>query len=213
MVVYAFFKPTPNIRYNDGRKMHEFTCLRQHCRQKILRYLDTKDAQSTGNMRRHVKKCWGEGVLTAAESAKDANEARSKIVNGFLKTGKITEMFERKANVTYSTIQHTKSETRAEIVRWVAESLRPFAIVKDRGFRSLMKTGRPDYYIPSPSTVARDVKAVFARARNRISKILKVCCTSGELLLLLIMYRRTTKDNLTLQRMLGHLLITARSWL
>jgi len=193
--------------------MHEFTCLQKHCHQKIVRYLDTKDAQSTGNMRRHVKKCWGEGVLTAAESAKDANEACSRIIHGFLKTGKITEMFERKAKATYSTIQHTKSETRAEIVRWVAESLRPFAIVKDRGFRSLMKTGRPDYYIPSPSTIARDVKAVFARVRNRISKILRVCFTWGELLLLLIMYHRTTKENLTSQQMLGRLLITAHLWL
>jgi len=93
-VVYAFFKPTPNIKYNDGRKMHEFTCLQKHCHQKIVCYLDTKDAQSTGNMHQHVKKCWGEGVLTAAESAKDANEARSRIIHSFLKTGKIMEMFE-----------------------------------------------------------------------------------------------------------------------
>src|SRR5260221_5320485 len=157
--------------------MHKFTCLQKHCHQKIVRYLDTKDAQSTGNMRRHVKKCWGKGVLTAAESAKDANEAHSRIIHGFLKTGKFMEMFEQKAKATYSTIQHTKSETRAEIVRCVAESLQPFAIVKDRGVRSLMKTGRPDYYIPSPSTIARDVKAIFARVCNRISKILRVCFT------------------------------------
>src|SRR5713226_5730610 len=177
LVVQTFFKPTTNINYNDWCKMDEFTCLQKHCHQKIVRYLDTKDAQSTGNMRRHVKKCWGEGVLTVAESAKDANKAHSRIIHGFLKTGKITEMFERKAKATYSTIQHTKSETRAEIVRWVAESLRPFAIVKDRGFHSLMKTGRPDYYIPSPSTIAHDVKAVFAHVCNRISKILRVCFT------------------------------------
>jgi hypothetical protein len=51
---------------------------------------------------------------------------------------------------------------RAEIVRWVSESLRPFAIVEDRGFKSLMKTGRPEYYLPSQSTVSRDVRLVFA---------------------------------------------------
>jgi hypothetical protein len=62
----------------------------------------------------------------------------------------------------------------AEIVRWVAESMRPFKIVKDRGFQSLMKTGRPDYYIPSPETVSRDVKKVFVRCRQRIAKILQV---------------------------------------
>src|SRR5260370_27600099 len=108
-VVYTFFKPTPNIKYNDGRKMHEFTCLQKHCHQKIVRYLDTKDAQSTGNMHRHVKKCWGKGVLTVAESAKDANEARSRIIHGFLKTEKLTEMYERKAKATNSPIKHTKA--------------------------------------------------------------------------------------------------------
>jgi len=58
-------------------------------------------------------------------------------------------------------------------VRWVAESLRPFEIVADRGFQSLMKTGRPSYYLPHPTTVSRDVKLVFARTRQRISKMLQ----------------------------------------
>ena len=61
----------------------------------------------------------------------------------------------------------------AEIVRWVAENARPFNIVKDRAFLSLMKTGRPSHYIPSPSTVSRDVKLVFARTRQRIAKMLR----------------------------------------
>jgi hypothetical protein len=64
--------------------------------------------------------------------------------------------------------------TRAEIVRWVAESKRPFKIVKDRGFQSLMKTGRPGYHIPSPDTVSRDVKMVFVNVRKRIAKMLQV---------------------------------------
>ena len=63
---------------------------------------------------------------------------------------------------------------RAEIVRWVSESKRPFKIVKDRGFRNLMKTGRPEYSIPSPETVSRDVKKVFLRVRKRIAKMLQV---------------------------------------
>jgi hypothetical protein len=64
---------------------------------------------------------------------------------------------------------------RTEIVRWVLENLRPFKIVSDRGFQSLMKTGRPDYHILSPSTVSRDVKTVFAHTRQRIAKMLQVC--------------------------------------
>jgi hypothetical protein len=63
---------------------------------------------------------------------------------------------------------------RAEIVRWVSENTRPFSIVSDRGFKNLMKTGRPDYYLPSPSTVSRDVRVVFARSRQRIAALLRV---------------------------------------
>ena len=63
---------------------------------------------------------------------------------------------------------------RAEIVCWISESLRPFKIVEDRGFQCLMKTGCPEYYIPSASTVSRDVKLVFARTRERIAKLLQV---------------------------------------
>ncbi len=63
---------------------------------------------------------------------------------------------------------------RAEIVRWVSESKRPFKIVKDCGFQKLMKTGRPEYHIPSPETVSRDVKKVFLHVRKRMAKMLQV---------------------------------------
>lgn len=68
---------------------------------------------------------------------------------------------------------------RAEIVRWVSENKRPFEIVKDRGFVKLMKTGRPSYPLPSPVTVSRDVKRVFARVRQRIANMLRVCNISS----------------------------------
>ena len=51
--------------------------------------------------------------------------------------------------------------------------MRPFSIVQDRGFLKLMKTGRPDIYIPMPETVSRDVKTVFVQCRQRISKMLQ----------------------------------------
>ncbi|GLB35657.1 hypothetical protein LshimejAT787_0212220 [Lyophyllum shimeji] len=173
--VYAFFQPDPVIEYRDGRKCHVFRCTGKGCTQRIVRYLDTKDAQSTGNMRKHVKKCWGEDVLHAADEAKNIHEARTKVVGGYRANGSITASFARKdkANVTYSHRPHTRTETRAEIVRWVSESNRPFAILKDRGLNCLLKTGRPTYYVPHPTTVSRDVKTVFAKARNRIAKMLK----------------------------------------
>lgn len=58
-------------------------------------------------------------------------------------------------------------------MRWVSESKRPFNIVSDRGYQSLMKTGRPEYYIPSPTTVSRDVRKVFANVRKRLAKMLQ----------------------------------------
>jgi hypothetical protein len=64
-------------------------------------------------------------------------------------------------------------ELQAEIVRWVAESKRPFQVVSDRGFQSLMKTGRPEYYIPSPTTVSRDVRKVFANTQKHIANMLQ----------------------------------------
>jgi hypothetical protein len=59
------------------------------------------------------------------------------------------------------------------MVRWVCEDLRPFQIVKDRGFRCLMKTGRPEIYIPSPETISRDVRLIYARTRERLAQILQ----------------------------------------
>jgi len=36
-----------------------------------------------------------------------------------------------------------------------------------------MKTGRPEYYIPSPSTVSRDIRLVFANVRKQMAKMLQ----------------------------------------
>lgn len=60
------------------------------------------------------------------------------------------------------------------MVRWIAESKRPFQIVNDRGFQSLMKTGRPGFQLPSAETISRDTKNAFVAVRQRIAKMLKV---------------------------------------
>ncbi|KAG0695735.1 hypothetical protein DFH29DRAFT_790188, partial [Suillus ampliporus] len=173
--VYAFFDPTPQIVEIDGRRAHNFKCQAKRGKNKVRRYLDKGDARSTGNMRKHVHLCWGDEVLKAADQAKDANEVHQNIVGSFLRNGSITASFERKGkgNVMYSHRQHTRTETRAEIVHWVSESLRPFDIVKDHAFQSLMKMGRPEYYLPSPSTVSRYVWQVFVRTRQRVATMLQ----------------------------------------
>ncbi|KIL55792.1 hypothetical protein M378DRAFT_53553, partial [Amanita muscaria Koide BX008] len=163
-----FFKPIPAIEHIDNRRVHAFECGAKHCNGKgkngrnVYRYLDSSDATSTSNLKRHAKICWGEETVKAAGNAKDARAARVILAKTNLKDGTITAAFERsgKGKVTYSHRQHTKTESRC-IVRWVSESMRPFQIVNDRGFQSLMKTGRPDYHIPSPETISRDVKQVF----------------------------------------------------
>ena len=67
-----------------------------------------------------------------------------------------------------------KINFRLVIVCWVAENMRPFDVLKDRGFLNLMKTGHFRYYIPSPPTVSQDVKRVFVACRQRIAKMLQV---------------------------------------
>ncbi|KAG1726769.1 hypothetical protein EDB19DRAFT_1622345, partial [Suillus lakei] len=173
--VYAFFDLTPQIIEIDGCCTHDFKCQATRCKTKVRRYLDKGDARLTGNMRKHVHSCWGDKVLKAADQAKNANEVHQKIISSFLRNGSITASFERngKGKVTYSHRQHTHVETRAELVCWVSKNLRPFDIVKDHAFQSLMKTGRPEYYIPSPSTVSRDVRQVFVWTRQRVATMLQ----------------------------------------
>ena len=61
-----------------------------------------------------------------------------------------------------------------KIVKWVSQSMRPFSIAEDEGFKTLMKTGRPNHYIPKRCTVARDVRYVFKKTKKQIAKILRV---------------------------------------
>jgi hypothetical protein len=66
----------------------------------------------------------------------------------------------------------------AEIVRRVAENKRPFQIVNDHGFQSLMKTGCPAYHIPLAETVSHDVKRVFVEACKCITEMFGFRLTS-----------------------------------
>ncbi|KAJ3574247.1 hypothetical protein NP233_g1903 [Leucocoprinus birnbaumii] len=175
--IYGFYDPIPAIDEIDGRRVHIFSCSASGCKHKIRRYLDKNDRCSTSNLHDHAKKCWGDEVVKRAQAIKDLNHVRQTI--GKIKNnpdGDITAMFSRaeeKGAITYSHRQHTTEQARAEIVRWVAESMRPFSIVEDQGFQVLMKTGRPMYRIPSAVTVGRDVKHVFKKTKKRIGKMLR----------------------------------------
>ncbi|KAL6303945.1 hypothetical protein BKA93DRAFT_706033, partial [Sparassis latifolia] len=164
---YAFYKPEVTIETDKvGVRGHVFCCANRGCKD--------EDRTSTGNMHRHIRKCWSEEALAAADEMNMAADVHPS-VEKFRWSEDITTAFERKGKgkVTYSACQHTRTETRAEIVHWVSESLRPFTIVEDRAYQSLMKTGRPEYWIPLRWTVARDVHKVFACCRARIAKMLQ----------------------------------------
>ncbi|KAJ2911793.1 hypothetical protein MD484_g8620, partial [Candolleomyces efflorescens] len=190
--VYAFFEPRPRIGSHNNRRCLEFVCGAPQCkgqgsqkdRRIVRRYLDPKVLKegkvkldnSTGNLFKHSRKCWGEGIVDQAVQANDLTATREALAaSKVLADGTITATFERtgKGKVTYSTKPLTYPETRVECVRWVAESMRPASIVGDNGFRRLMKTGRPHMKIPSPQTVSRDVHVIFKNVRARIAELLK----------------------------------------
>lgn len=115
--IYVFFKPTPSIEYINGRRVHVFECTAPNCKgkangRKVRRYLDTSDAKSTSNLRKHAKICWGEEPVAAADATKDVHAAREAL--GKYKDSSITAAFQRvaKSKVTYSYRQHTTSEAR-----------------------------------------------------------------------------------------------------
>jgi hypothetical protein len=112
--IYVFFEPTLAIEYHDKRRCHVFKCAAHGCKHHIRQYLDKKDAKSTGNMRKHVKSCWGDAALQAAMDTGNTAAARDGPIKNLLETGSIKSSFERKGKgkVTYSHCQHTRAETR-----------------------------------------------------------------------------------------------------
>jgi hypothetical protein len=116
--VYAFFKTTPQIEYKDGHRAHVFECGAGRCRGRnsryVYRFLDKGDANSTSNLLRHAKICWGVAVVDAASTTHNIEEAREVLAKTKLQDGSILAEFQRigKGKVTYRHTQHTATETR-----------------------------------------------------------------------------------------------------
>ncbi|KIY60865.1 hypothetical protein CYLTODRAFT_415846 [Cylindrobasidium torrendii FP15055 ss-10] len=160
------------------RLAHSFK--RLACKACVCRFQDTGDLNSNSGLRKHAVKCYTKEVVEDAhERDVHPTALRNKILEqpkGKLRSMKISLMFNNqcKAGVTsYSTIPHTPTQTRAECVRWCAEDGRPFCVVRNRGFLSMMKTRRPHHWVPHPTTVAQDTKKVFAKTRQRIAKMMQ----------------------------------------
>lgn len=116
--VYVFFKKTPRIEEKDGRRCHVFECIAGRCRGRngrhVYRYLDKGDANSTSNLLRHAKICWGTEAVEAATATRDLNAARDVLSKTKMRDGTILAEFQciSKDKVTYRHTQHTKSEAR-----------------------------------------------------------------------------------------------------
>ena len=115
--VYVFYKNTPRIEYKNERRSHVFECAAGHCKGKtrdVCRYLDKGDANSTGNLLRHAKICWGSEAVEAATATKDLDAARDVLSKTKLRDGSILTEFQRigKGKITYKHTQHTTAEAR-----------------------------------------------------------------------------------------------------
>ena len=119
--IYVFFKVTPRIEYTGSRRAHVFKCASGRCKARngrdVRRYLDKSDRNSTGNLRKHAKVCWGDEALAAADATGNIDAAREVLIKSNIRDGSITSEFERigKGKVTFSTRQHTKAEMRCEL--------------------------------------------------------------------------------------------------
>ncbi|KAJ7447000.1 hypothetical protein FB451DRAFT_1054786, partial [Mycena latifolia] len=161
--IYAFFTSDVDIEYRSGKLYHVFTCAARGCGHRVTRNQTTMDRNSTKNLKKHAKKCWGADTVNAASALGSLDKARELLsTNKGAKSQRLTDIFRRNTpggNLDYvSQVPLSKSETR----------LHPFVIAADRGFRYLMRSGRPTMWIPSPSTIARDVKVLFQKTRERI---------------------------------------------
>jgi hypothetical protein len=139
--IYAFFQPTPSIETVDGRRLHEFRCFATHCKGRgkdprtVRRYLDTSDRNSTGNLRKHARLCWGDEILRDADACRDLESAREGLARARkLKDGTITAAFERKGKgkVTFSHRQHDRAQTRFVVVN----NIETIYLMLDSGLKS-----------------------------------------------------------------------------
>lgn len=91
--MYAFFEEDVVVSYKDGRKSYVFKCAAKDCGVEVRRYLDTKDAASSGNLFKHARGCWKDEVVDRAMELGDADLVREKLVKPKAQSKSITEFF------------------------------------------------------------------------------------------------------------------------
>lgn len=138
------------------------------------------DRSSTSNLRVHAENCWGKETLEAASRVEGGVSATRDLLKGKdnnLRDGTLLSAFKRKTKtkIEYLLRPPVKSEIKANHVLWIVQSNRPPEIVKDPGYLKNMKDGRPHIWVPSPSTIRRDIKVAFVGCHQKLYERLKVC--------------------------------------
>ena len=110
---YAFFKPEVSIGHRKGCCIHVFQCTNTGCKHTVRRYIGMGNTLSTGNLRKHIKSCWGREALQAADEKRSAMNAR-EVVKPYRRMQDIKVVFGNvgKKTITLSTREHTPSEAR-----------------------------------------------------------------------------------------------------
>ncbi|OCH87573.1 hypothetical protein OBBRIDRAFT_735885, partial [Obba rivulosa] len=170
--VYTFFKPRPTIKYCAGRHCHIFHCLKgTTCMNPkgVNQFLDKADASLTSNLCKHIVKCFGQATLKTIESIKSAVDVHPHI-KSYIWDGTIMTIFtyKGKGKIIYSTCPHTKAETRYVLSSCRLMSMQPFKIVEYCGLNCLIKTERPEYWLPSCQTLMCHVNVVYKHIKVRI---------------------------------------------
>lgn len=93
-------------------------------------------------------------------------------------TDKIDDPTGAQQDLFRSVSKYTPARHRAVIAMRCARSQRPFNMVKDPDYRAEVELLRPGTHIPSPSTVSRDVKAIYEQGSKHIKEYFSVCFAS-----------------------------------
>ncbi|KAJ3963909.1 hypothetical protein EV361DRAFT_774365, partial [Lentinula raphanica] len=169
--VYAFFRAEPEIEFAKDHSAAYLIFQCTNCGDKIRQGSKTGDRASTGNMREHVKKCWGEESLVAVKDS-SLEQARAAVKES--KKTKQTTLTKKSGRYPSFRCPPQPHLVHSVVTaRWVAESARPFLIVRDQGYRWLQKEGRPQHFVPSNETVARDVKKLYVASKRQLAKELQ----------------------------------------
>lgn len=115
--IYAFFTGDIDIEYRSGKLHHVFTCAARGCGHRVTRNQTTMDRNSTKNLKKHAKKCWGADTVNAASALGSLDKARELLsTNKGAKSQRLTDIFRRNTpggNLDYvSQVPLSKSETR-----------------------------------------------------------------------------------------------------